>query len=409
MTEATASDGDARKQPATATHRRPRLCVAMRWFGVRSEVWAWRQIRLFSRVRPEIISWTHENADDFPLGEVPIRLLDTKEDPNEGKGRWWWRVRNLPSGNFYGTQGEELEKIVAMWRESRPDVVLCHFGHVGLRFLPAARQLGIPVVVHFHGHDIGSGLDNRWYRWSLRRSLPGFAAAVCVGSHQRKRLIQLGMPEDRTHLIPCGVPTAEFTPPPRNPNNESLQFICVSRLIEWKGQHIAIDAFADIAEKIPGAKLVIVGDGPDEDSLRQKTRKLGVAERVEFTGSCSPESVKQHLRQSDVFLQHSLTHPSGWGEGFGVSIAEASSTGLPVVVTPCGGIADQVVDGETGIIVPERDRAAMARAMLELATSPDLRRQMGEAGRKRMAEQFDTNLQVEKLEDVLLRVCSRNT
>jgi len=173
--------------------------------------------------------------------------------------------------------------------------------------------------------------------------------------------------------------------------------------VEWKGQHIALDAFAKIADTHPNARLVIVGGGPDSDFLKRKAADLGVENRVEFPGSCSAATVRKMLGESDVFLQHSLTHRSGWGEGFGVSIAEASAMALPVIVSPCGGIVDQVIDGETGIIVPEHDREAMAAAMRKLAADPELRHRMGEAGRRRMRGHFDTKAQVRKLEDVLTR------
>lgn len=393
--------------PSPEPAPRSRVCVVSRWFGVRSQVWLWRQVRLFSRVTPSVVSWTYENRPDYPLDGTPIRLVGTDEEPNVGRGRWLWRLRNLPSRNLYGTQGAEQEHLLRLVRDANPDVLLCHFGQVGLRLLPVARQAGVPLVVHFHGVDISSSLNERYYRWSLRRNLPQFAAVVCVGSHQRQRLIELGMPAERVHLIPCGVPTDEFVPVRHDPRRRGLTFICVCRLVRWKGVHHAIRAFARIAPQVPDSRLIVVGEGAEEDALRRQAAEEGVGAQVEFVGAQPSTRVRELLGRSDVFLQHSLTYRSGWTEGFGVSIAEAAATGLPVIVSDCGGITEQVVDGVTGVVVPEGAVDGMAEAMLTLARDPELRRRLGEAGRRRMVERFDTRLQVRKLEDVLLHAAAR--
>jgi glycosyltransferase involved in cell wall biosynthesis len=292
--------------------------------------------------------------------------------------------------------------MVDVLRRENASAILCHFGQNALRVLPAAEAAGIPLVVHFHGLDISSSLNNRWYRWSLKRSLPKFAAIVCVGSQQKERLIGLGVAADRIHLIPCGVPVSRFPLSRRPPDPAGIRFICVSRLVEWKGVDFCIKAFARLGEKLPRSRLVIVGDGAERAKLETLAAKLGVAKAVEFTGSQSELQVRAHFESADIFLQHSLNHSSGWFEGFGVSVAEASAMGLPVVVSACGGMLDQVVDGATGIIVPQRDDLAMSDAMLRLGVDPALRARMGDQGRERMVRHFDTELQVAKLEQVLM-------
>lgn len=383
------------------------VLIATRQFGVRSQIWMWRQIGLLSKLRASVLSWTNENPTEFPLPDSRLHVLATEQEPNDGNKRWGWRLRNLPSGNFYGTQGQEKKEIDRIFREETPSVILAHFGYVGLRLLPAALTAKVPLVVHFHGLDISSGLQNRWYRHSLKKSIPHLAAAICVGSHQIRELVALGMPEDRIHLIPCGVPTDEFQLR-ADPENINLTFICVSRLVEWKGVHHVLDAFALVHQTAKTARLVVVGDGPETEKLRSQSKQLGLNSVVTFTGSQSQAQVKELLTKADVFLQHSLDHHSGWSEGFGVSIAEASAMGIPVIVSRCGGIPDQVIDGETGLIVEQRNHPALAQAMLSLADDPQKRRQLGLNGRQRMIDCFDTKSQVQKLEAVLLGAISRS-
>ncbi len=379
------------------------VCVVTPRLGARSQVWSWRQLVRFSRVRPTVLTWARENLADFPMGDVSVHLAGSPEDPQEGVGRWLWRARTAASGNFYGTHGSEKQRFASLFRREKVSAVLCHFGQTALRMLPAADVAGIPLVAHFHGLDISSSLRNRWYRLSLENAIGRFAAVICVGSEQRQRILEFCIPEERIHLIPCGVPTEEFRPFPRN-STDSITFICISRLVEWKGVHHTIGAYARIASELPKSRLVVVGDGPESRRLQDLVEGEGISKHVKLMGAQSEAQVRELLQCSDVFLQHSLNHPSGWYEGFGVSIAEASATGLPVVVSACGGVMDQVVDGVTGTMVPQRDEEAMAAAMLRLASDPKLRAQMGSAGRERMIECFDTQDQVAKLEQVLLDV-----
>jgi glycosyltransferase involved in cell wall biosynthesis len=126
-----------------------------------------------------------------------------------------------------------------------------------------------------------------------------------------------------------------------------------------------------------------------------------------FHGYVSEGQLSEVLPDFDVFLQHSLTMPDGWREGFGVSVTEASACGLPVVVTPCGGLVDQVVDGHNSLIVPERNVPAMAEAMSALGADAGLRERMGNNGRQRVLQHFDSARQVRRLEDVVVGVISR--
>lgn len=361
-----------------------------------------RQIVGFTQLASEVVCWSHENKDVFPLDNIPVRVLSFDPSPQNASRRWLGRLRNLRRGNYHGAAGAEFNALVGATRKSKPSVILCHFGHIALRVLPVALKCRLPLVAHFHGWDVSSSLRNRWYRWSLLRCLRKFSAIIVVGSHQRRWVLEQGVPEHRVHLIPCGVPTDFFSPASNTVSRKRLRIIAVSRLVAWKGLQESIRAFAAACDCGVDAELHIVGDGPQRAELNSVVADLKLERRVSFHGVRGPSEVRQLLSESDIFLQHSVTDPSGWCEGFGVSLAEAASMGLPVVATRSGGIPDQVVDSETGILVTERDVPAMARAICRLVNDPDLRVRMGRAGRKRMIEHFNTAQQIEKLEHVLL-------
>jgi glycosyltransferase involved in cell wall biosynthesis len=170
-----------------------------------------------------------------------------------------------------------------------------------------------------------------------------------------------------------------------------------SRLVPEKGCDVSVQAFARVLRRMPDAQLHVYGDGPERDRLHRLVSDLGIGRAVQFHGYLDERCLATVLPDYDVFLQHSLDR-----EGFGVSITEASACGLPVVVTAVGGIAEQVVDWETGLFVPQRDPAAMAATMLTLAGNADLRRRLGEAGRRRAVEAYDAVRQTRRSEQVLL-------
>ncbi len=320
-------------------------------------------------------------------------------------GRWLQRFVNLVDGNLFAADQRSIEHISSVISSHRSNVILAHFGHTGLYMLPVAKQLGIPIILHFHGTDVSTILTkNRWYRQSIRNCLKDFHACIVVGSHQRERLRSFGMPTQHVSLLPCGVPTELFTPATTR-QRKLFRFAIVARLVKQKGVDISIKAFARAFDQGADAELVIVGAGPERPALESLVASLSLGEKVRFLGVMSERNVVEVLYDCDALLNHSVSI-NGSVEGFGVAVAEASACGLPVIVSACGGLIDQVNDGETGIIVPIGDVDTMAVAMRELALDRELARKYGQAGRRRMREQFDSRHLSSKLHSLLLEAIS---
>ncbi len=378
--------------------------------GHTSEVWMWRQIKGFKKFNPHILTWNYLNSEEYSLNGMPLEIIPFQARPEQqpGLGRWLYRLKCLPYLNFYASIGQEQRYIEELIFKIKPKVILCQFSHVALRILPIAKKQKVPIVVHFHGLGLSSSLkSDKWYRWSIFSALRKFDALVVVGSHEWRRVLERGTPEEKVHLIPCGVPTDIFQYFKRQHSKE-VRFICVSRLIEGKGIEYSIRALAEVRKQMNNVSMIIVGDGPLKENLKNLSNKLGLNNFIMFSGRIDSDRHMQYLRESDIFLQHSIKGSDGWEEGFGVSIAEASATGLPVICTNCGGIPDQVIDGITGFVVEQKDVHAMADRMLRLARDSVLREIMGKAGRERMVTNFDTQKQINKLEMVLLNCCSKN-
>ena len=179
-----------------------------------------------------------------------------------------------------------------------------------------------------------------------------------------------------------------------------VRFVAVGRLLAWKGYGLALDAFARAQSDsaLAGAKLWIVGDGPERARLEQQAARLGLADRVHFTGRIPRAEVLEHLGDADVLVHPSL-HDSG-----GYATLEGMAAGRPVVCLALGGPGLQVTPA-TGVSVPTTDpestTEALADAFRRLAADGDLRRAMGAAGRARVASTFTWDRVADALADHL--------
>jgi len=196
------------------------------------------------------------------------------------------------------------------------------------------------------------------------------------------------------HLVPNGIPLARFepAPPPEGLRRElglgpRAPVACVvGRLTPWKGHQVLLRAWRRVIERVPEARLLIVGEVAFwEDSYEQELKDLAAAMKldrhVRWLGF--REDVPDLLRASDLLVLPSVDEP------FGRALIEAMAAELPVVATRSGGVPEIVVDGDTGLLVPPGDPEALGEAIAELLGEPERARELGRAGRRRALEKFD--------------------
>ena len=190
-------------------------------------------------------------------------------------------------------------------------------------------------------------------------------------------LMRLGLEAAGPHQA-CVIPLAIDTYDDLHPVRPAVFTISTAaRLIERKKVHVLIDAFAAFCREVPEARLVVIGDGPERLRLERLAAELGAAPAVHFTGHVSHREVVTRIAETHVFVLPSIR------ESLGTVYFEAMSRGVPVVGTAGEGIADFIVDGEDGFLVPPNDSGALVRVMRALCGSPDLSRRIAEAGRRR--------------------------
>jgi len=273
-------------------------------------------------------------------------------------------------------------ELVRLLRRHRPDILHASSSKAGVLGRLAGALAGVPIrifTVHGWAFAAYSGATGRVYRVADRLVRPLTTVTVCVSERERKLgLAARTCDPARTVVIPNAVDVAG-APRVRAGSRERPLIVAVGRLKAPKDFVTLVRALGRLE---PGSfDAVIVGEGPDRERLEDEIGRLGLAERVTLAGERS--DVPELLAAADVFALASSS------EGMPVSVLEAMAAGLPVVASRVGGLAEQVVEGETGVLVEPGDPEDLARALDRLVADIELRRSLGAAGRARAEQAFD--------------------
>ena len=327
------------------------------------------------------------------------RLPERKEDGALLSSTLFWVLHKIVKvvtgerNNYFGNYG--LKKYL---RDNKIDVVLANYGLSAAHLVPVCRDLDIPLLAIFHGHD---ATDKKLLMQYVKKYNELFAYAafiITVSQDLRNGIVKLGADPAKVKVIPCGVDVSKFKP--SGAEKEDL-FLAVGRFVKKKGPLYTIQAFHRVWKKHPTAKLVMVGG---KSGLFSKCRKLvnslGMQQSVVFSGVLGQHEISELMGKALAFVQHSVTAPNGDTEGTPVSILEASASGLPVISTLHGGIKDAVVHGKTGFLVGEGDVEGMARYMISVLEDVPLSVSMGREGRQHITAYYNQSKQIEKLNEL---------
>jgi glycosyltransferase involved in cell wall biosynthesis len=295
-----------------------------------------------------------------------------------------------PRSEFDVHAGWQLAKIFS---DAAPDVVHAHdpmavsLTAMALQMRP--RLPRPPLVVASRRVDFHLK-RHAFSKWKYGHVDVFIAASELI----RTILIDDGIAPGRIEVVHDGVNLAAIDRQPRVDAHAELWLPSgaplvgnIAALAPHKGQKFLVSAAARVVRDLPDTRFVIVGEGELREPLERQIRDLGLERHVLLTGF-RPDALGL-MKSLDVFVMSSLT------EGLGSAILEAMACERPVVATRAGGIPEAVSDGETGLIVPPHDDAALAAAIVRLLRNPDLRDRYGQAGRQRVTAAFSIERLVE--------------
>ncbi len=266
------------------------------------------------------------------------------------------------------------------------------------------------------------GLDTIYpgfvYQRMIRSTLPKLDRAIAISHATASEAINRGMREERLCVLPPGCNADPFLIPQDLPGlrkkwgTENLPVILhTGRLVPRKGMDRFLrEVFPRVLAKIPNANLLLAGGNPegalahqtDESTKIHKTiEALGFGQSVRVTGRLSDTEKVETFAIADLFVMPAVPTP-GDMEGFGIVLLEAAAAGMPTVATRLGGIPDAVEDGVTGFLVDPHDYEKMAERIVELLSDREKARDMGEAGRARVLENYRWNQVADRYVDFLL-------
>lgn len=358
----------------------------------------------------------------FWVSEIDFEELNKRKTPFSA-----WRVVKR---TFYSWEARsQLERLLETWR---PDVAHIHniHGHISPSVLDSLVAYDIPVVWTLHDyrllcpdtHLLSNGrvceecLGHRFSRCVANRCKKGSIAASAVAALEattqrylripskvavfiapseflRSKFLEFGYAPDKITFIRNFLPERLEPFPP----NASGPAAYIGQLASWKGVETAIAAVA----ALPGRTLRIVGGGPDRDRLEHIAERLGVTDRVFFTGALDRAGVLDELETCAFVVV-----PSVWYENCPYSVMEAQAAGRPVVVSDIGGLPELVVEGESGLVVPPSDPERLADAMRSLWEDAPLLERLA-AGAGRASAEYDKELYYRCLMDVYASLSSR--
>jgi len=265
-------------------------------------------------------------------------------------------------------------------RSQRPDLVHTHLVHADVY---GALAPGVRVVSTKHNPD---PFRTGPFRFAERALTRRAARVIAISEAVRRFCVdEVGLSADKVEVVHYGLdelPRPWAQNPPLELGSPLLLAVC--RIEAQKSLDTAVRALADV----PGATLLVLGEGPDRSALEMLASSLGVRDRVLLPGRVG--DVAALYGRADL-----LVHPARW-EGFGLAMLEGMLAGKPVVAARAGSAPELVDDGRTGLLVPSSDSAALAQAVTSLLTDPWRAAEMGAAGKERAHSQFSVARMVDR-------------
>lgn len=406
-----------KKQPLGDDH----LVIAHinHYFFAPTETFIYTYLTNFRRIHPICLGWKPvANTDLFPFPDEDCYGF---ERPNIRRYTisWLWigirrrLLRHEDSVSLSHLQELRLNWAKKILQQRNASLIHAHFGPRGWDVLPIKREIGLPIVTTFYGHDLSPKAKGLGQDWPQRQQeiLQKGDLILVEGPFMRQRLIELGCPEEKIQIQRIAIEVDHITFRPRkSPSNRNAIFIFAGRLIEKKGLDYALQAVQELWKKRRNFEFRIIGDGALAPQVRAFIQENKLEKCIKFLGFLNYQDYLREMQQADIFLHPSVVASDGDSEGGAPTvILEAQSMGMPIVSTYHADIPNITLPDKSALLVPERDSVAIADALTYLLDHPGKWEKMGQSGRRHVERFHNIDHEVARLEDKYFSLLQRNS
>jgi colanic acid/amylovoran biosynthesis glycosyltransferase len=331
--------------------------------------------------------FTHLNSHAFTFATRPVRYL-------RGLAATWrfgrWNPRNTLLATAYFA-----EAVTVGHRLRQAGITYVHsvYSTTLALFLSCVFDINLSMTIH------GSGEFRDPQGFAIREKVHAAQLVCAISNFGKSQIMLWSAPSDwpKLEVTPLGIDVSELQASSFREYPSPFELISVGRLVETKGYPLLLDALAQLSKKGRKVRLTLVGDGPDRAHLSEQASRLGIGDRVVFAGWKNQEALRELYRNSDLCVL------SSFAEGVPVVLMEAMAVGVPCVAPRITGIPELIRDGIDGLLFTASNVPELTAAIAKLIDSPDVRRQMAESSRQRIADKYDLQKNVGRLSEVFSR------
>lgn len=281
-------------------------------------------------------------------------------------------------GTWYNANFVLPRAVKAFLAKEKVDLVLEDINKIPF-YLPLYLDVPVmPVIPHLFGKTVFRETNPLFalyvYAWEqfIPRVYKNCNFSV-ISPSTRDDLVKRGIPSDQIEVVLCGLDHDRYRRIEEVSRYDAPTIVHFGRVRKYKAIDVIIKAFGRIRERLPEARLIVIGDGPELGNLKSLAGSLGLAEAVDFTGRVETEEMVNILNRCHLFMNASPK------EGWGLTVLEANACGVPVVGSNRPGLRDSILEDKTGFLAEYGDVEGFARKGLELLTNEELWRRMSAA------------------------------